>query len=126
MTGPQFHSAAVAELIKQPDEPGRHALDHVQSTDVSLRDLFVKWYADRLYYCHAWRCWLVWDGRRWARDESGQIYRFVIDMSKRLYDAAFSHPATRKNAGGCPISRSNTKTTDASRRLYRSRAVTKA
>ena len=49
MTGPQFHSAAVAELIKQPDEPGRHALDHVQSTDVSLRDLFVKWYADRLY-----------------------------------------------------------------------------
>ena len=96
MTGPQFHSAAVAELIKQPDEPGRHALDHVQSTDVSLRDLFVKWYADRLYYCHAWRCWLVWDGRRWARDESGQIYRFVIDMSKRLYDAAFSHPGDEK------------------------------
>ena len=48
-------------------------------------------------YCHTWKKWLFWDGRRWIKDEIGEIHRrakqAVIGM---LFEAATADESQRK------------------------------
>jgi putative DNA primase/helicase len=39
-------------------------------------------------YCHMFKSWFIWDGRRWARDKSGLIYELGKDVALRLGDEA--------------------------------------
>ena len=39
--------------------------------DVGNAERLIALYGDRMRYCHAFKKWLIWDGRRWAVDESG-------------------------------------------------------
>ncbi|MDQ6794342.1 MAG: phage/plasmid primase, P4 family [Chloroflexota bacterium] len=41
-----------------------------------------------LRYCHPWRCWLVWDGRRWQRDGTGAVLRRAKDTVLTIYGEA--------------------------------------
>ena len=47
-------------------------------------------YGGRLRYVPAWRRWLVWDGRRWAHDVSGQAQRWAKVTARRLTTAAMA------------------------------------
>ena len=35
-------------------------------------------------YCEAWSRWLVWDGKRWTIDETGQVMRGAKDTIKGM------------------------------------------
>ena len=35
-------------------------------------------------FCHAWGAWLVWDGHRWEKDNSGAIYRYAADTVRHI------------------------------------------
>ena len=52
-----------------------------------------------LRYCHLWRKWLVWDGRRWRSDDSGEIYRRAKETVGAIYReaAAAGDDAERKD-----------------------------
>jgi len=39
-------------------------------------------------YCHVWGRWLVWDGRRWRSDDSGEIYRRAKETVGAIYREA--------------------------------------
>jgi putative DNA primase/helicase len=41
-----------------------------------------------LRYCHPWGQWLVWDGRRWCPDDTGEIVRRAKDTVRALYAEA--------------------------------------
>ena len=58
-----------------PDEP---------STDLGYARRLVKVYGGRLRYVPAWRRWLIWDGRRWAHDSTGQAARWMKAVARRL------------------------------------------
>lgn len=45
-------------------------------------------FGDRFRYCHNWGKWLVWDGKRWAVDEDGAIYRAAKDTVATIVDEA--------------------------------------
>src|SRR5713226_7124317 len=32
----------------------------------------VKKYGNDLRFCHPWSSWLIWDGKRWRRDDRGE------------------------------------------------------
>jgi len=55
-------------------------------------------YGDRLRYVPAWRCWLVWDGRRWARDSTGQAARWMKAIARRLTSDAMALESDRERA----------------------------
>ena len=80
--------------IKSPIEtvPSRHPqvahLDGFHCSDLANAELLVKWYGNWLRYCHAWQKWLIWDGRRWAVDDSGAVYRYAIATVRELYKVA--------------------------------------
>jgi putative DNA primase/helicase len=47
-------------------------------------------FGDIIRYCHPWKCWMIWDGSRWVRDDKGKI----IELAKRtvvsLWEEAWS------------------------------------
>jgi len=54
-------------------------------TDTNLARLFAELAQDRALYVSQWG-WLVWDGRRWARDEGGhQVTALAMDLLPRHF-----------------------------------------
>jgi P4 family phage/plasmid primase-like protien len=47
------------------------ALSACQRTDIGNGERLIARHGCDLRYCHPWRRWLVWDGRRWAKDDTG-------------------------------------------------------
>jgi putative DNA primase/helicase len=53
-------------------------------------------YGEGLRYCHAFRKWLVWDGRRWALDDTGQARRAAKMTMLEFLKQAISSSADDK------------------------------
>src|SRR5258707_1175137 len=45
-------------------------------------------YGDQLRYVPQWRRWLVWDGKRWAHDTTGQSARWMKAIARRITSGA--------------------------------------
>jgi putative DNA primase/helicase len=57
-------------------------------SDVGNAERLVKRYGRDLLYCHPWRKWFIWDGTRWAPDDTGKIMRLAKDTAMRIGDEA--------------------------------------
>lgn len=57
-------------------------------SDTGNAERFAAEHGNDLRYCHPWRAWMVWDARRWTRDETGEVYRRAKTTVTRLYEAA--------------------------------------
>jgi putative DNA primase/helicase len=53
-------------------------------TELGYARRLISVYGDRLRYVPAWRRWLVWDGKRWAHDTTGQAHRWMKAIARRL------------------------------------------
>lgn len=58
-----------------PDEP---------MTELGYAHRLIAVYGNRLRYVPAWRRWLVWDGKRWANDSTGQAPRWMKSVARRV------------------------------------------
>lgn len=54
-------------------------------TDLGNAQRLVARHGADLRYCELWRRWLVWDGRRWQKDETGEIYRRAKETTRAIY-----------------------------------------
>jgi putative DNA primase/helicase len=57
-------------------------------TDLGNAARLIAHHGQDLRYCYPWSTWLVWDGRRWAADESGEIHRRAKETVKAIYQEA--------------------------------------
>ena len=57
-------------------------------TDLGNAERLVAFHGDDLRFCHLWATWLCWDGRRWAKDESGETERRAKATVRALYGEA--------------------------------------
>ena len=64
-----------------PDEP---------KTELGYAKRLIPVYGDRLRYVPAWSRWLVWDGKRWAHDTTGQAARWMKVIARRVTDDALA------------------------------------
>lgn len=62
-------------------------------------------YGDRLRYVAAWKCWLVWDGRRWARDTTGQAARWMKSIARRITSDAIALASERERGEALRLAR---------------------
>lgn len=44
-------------------------------TDLGNAERLIQQQGQDLLYCQAWKSWLVWDGTRWKKDDSGEVER---------------------------------------------------
>lgn len=68
--------------------PRGNALVERRCTDVGNAERFAIQHGDDLRYIHAWDKWLVWNGRRWQIDDSGEVYRRAKQTAKSIYREA--------------------------------------
>ena len=89
----------VPAVTAASQHPRAAALEDFRYTDLANAELMVRWYGPELRFSHAWRSWLVWDGRRWQVDDSGAVYRRAVDTVREMYDvAAHVHDPARRKA----------------------------
>jgi putative DNA primase/helicase len=75
--------ANAPDLEKRPSEPASRRRDarpasqpaRPNLTDYGNAQRFVAMHGHEVRYCPAWGAWLVWDGRRWRRDDHMEIER---------------------------------------------------
>jgi len=53
-------------------------------TDLANAERFVRAYAAELRYVAPWKSWLCWDGKRWARDVTGEAERRAKDTLRGM------------------------------------------
>jgi putative DNA primase/helicase len=79
-------------------------------TDLGNARRLVHRHGRNLRYCWLWRKWLVWDGKRWVKDDTGEVYRLAKETVSSIYQEAAEAPndearkelgkhATRSEAG---------------------------
>src|SRR5215218_4626847 len=61
-------------------------------TDLGNTARLVHHHGRNLRYCWLWRKWLVWDGQRWVRDDTGEVYRLAKDTVASIYQEAAAAP----------------------------------
>jgi putative DNA primase/helicase len=67
-------------------------------TDLGNAERLIHRHGRNLRYCWLWRKWLVWNGQRWVKDDSGELYRLAKETVKNIYQEAAAAPddETRK------------------------------
>ena len=59
-----------------------------RTTDLGNARRLVRRHGQDLRYVHTWGQWLVWDGRRWVRDETGAVQRRARETVRAIYEEA--------------------------------------
>ena len=81
-------AAAETKVRLSPD------LNDFRPTDLWNAERLTRRHGRDLKYCHPWAKWLVWDGRRWKLDDSGEVYRRAAATARELYVLAGELPTT--------------------------------
>jgi putative DNA primase/helicase len=75
-------------------EEGPHFTDRGNARRVAER------HGKDLRYCHPWKAWLAWDGKRWAEDQTGEAVRRVKDTQTAMYADAMRRVEKLANRAG--------------------------
>ena len=57
-------------------------------TDIGNAERLVDTFGEHIRYCYPWKSWLVWDGKRWKRDDSGKIVRRAKNVARSIHEEA--------------------------------------
>ena len=66
--------------------------DAENMTDAGNARRLVNEHGHDLRYCHAWGKWLVWDGKRWKRDDAGAVVEKAKKTVRAIYAEAAAEP----------------------------------
>lgn len=53
-------------------------------TDLGNAERLIYHYGELVRFCHLWKKWIIWDGKRWLKDDSGAIYRLAKDTVRSI------------------------------------------
>ncbi len=86
--------AKAPEPTTEPDPETEEAGtgEPIRLTDVGNGRRLVMQHGRNLRYCAHWKSWLVWDGKRWARDETGQVEQYAKETVRAMFDEARAYP----------------------------------
>ena len=90
-TAPVWHP--LVEADHDPQTVGR--VTPVHRTDLGNAQRLVRLFGDRIRYVHAWGRWLVWDGKRWAQNDRGQVQGFAKKTVMAMHEEALKRPDGR-------------------------------
>ena len=77
------------ERADNRDGRGAATIRHSHNlTDLGNASRLIAHHGQDLRYCYPWGSWLIWDGRRWSLDESGEIHRRAKQTVTEIYREA--------------------------------------
>jgi putative DNA primase/helicase len=57
-------------------------------TDLGNAERLVRLHGSELRHCEMWGSWLIWDGRRWVKDDNGEVERRAMSTVRAIYKEA--------------------------------------
>jgi putative DNA primase/helicase len=77
---------------------GTASLDDIPFTDLGNAQRLIQRHGDDILWCEDWRNWLVFDGRRWLRDNKQAVRALAHDTVRAIYQKAsqITDPDQRK------------------------------
>uniref|UniRef100_A0A6M3KC09 Putative DNA primase n=1 Tax=viral metagenome TaxID=1070528 RepID=A0A6M3KC09_9ZZZZ len=57
-------------------------------TDRGNAERFKDKFSDKIRYCYPFRSWIVWDGKRWTKDEQGRVFQYARETIDFIFDEA--------------------------------------
>lgn len=85
--------AIVQSVLTQADAVGFTAMSQVQAcTDAGNARRFAEQHRDTVQWCELWKVWLVYDGRRWSRDDKGTVMQRAKKTARSIADEAQTLP----------------------------------
>ena len=80
-------------LTEKPGAPEQHADDRnveqrFHFTDLGNAERLVARHGHDLRYCHTHRSWYIWDGCRWRRDDTAEIWRRAQETVRQMFAEA--------------------------------------
>ena len=63
-------------------------LAQLRPTDLGNAERLVERYGPWIRFCHPWKRWLVWDGKRWKIDDTADIRRKATSTVRSIYHEA--------------------------------------
>lgn len=85
---------AIPETL--PDIPPE--LQSFPRTDIGNAERLVALNGADIRHCELWRSWMVWDGRRWLRDQDGEIMRRAKHTVRRIMLEGANEPVDKLRA----------------------------
>jgi putative DNA primase/helicase len=89
MLGPSANANAPAAQVEPDQAP-------LTLTDAGNARRFAREHGADVRYCATWKSWLVWDARRWKRDEVGRVMELAKVTARALYAEAAAEPDRRR------------------------------
>ena len=66
-------------------------------TEMGNSERLVYQHNQNIRYCHAWKCWMIWDGLRWVQDKSDKIKMIAKEVVRSIYlEAGKASDATER------------------------------
>jgi putative DNA primase/helicase len=95
-----------AEIIAEAGVPGpADPLPDEPKTELGYARRLIHVYGGQLRYVPAWRRWLVWDGRRWSHDSTGQAARWMKSIARRITADALEISAEKERQAAMSLAR---------------------
>jgi putative DNA primase/helicase len=87
---PDKEIASIAKSVGRysPVEASAASIRLEHLTEVDAAHVLVQQYGTSIRYCAKAGGWLLWDGRRWKRDENGSVYRLAEECTAKIADSA--------------------------------------
>ena len=79
--------------VSSKTKPAKQVRRTPSYTDTGNATFFANLYRQDVRYCHTSRKWLIWNGKRWIEDRTGEIYRKAKAVGRKLLKMASSKPA---------------------------------
>lgn len=81
------HTARVVQFPTYPQayEDKSSAKKSFRRTEQGNSDRLVDRFGSCLRFCPSWNSWLVWDGKRWKRDDLEAVYLYAKEIVKDLF-----------------------------------------
>lgn len=73
-------------------------LANLGTTDTDNATRFVRRHGADVRYCHAWKSWLTWRGKRWETDARGETTERAKDTARSIHDEAKDRPGAKLGA----------------------------
>ena len=67
-----------------PAPAAEAAQPRLACTDVGNAERLARRHGNDLRWCEAWGSWLVWSGRQWERDDTGETVRRAVDTVRQI------------------------------------------
>ncbi len=87
-----WHGWGVSRQGPEANGHGRYPVQRL--TDLGNAERLVARHGEDLRYVHPWGKWLLWDGKRWKPDASGEVERRAVETVASIYAEA-AHAADK-------------------------------